>query len=1004
LTIDYQLPIANYQLPIANCQLPIEERVYSNWQLIIVNSAASAPLQDPSGKLVRRTMPEFTCPHCQKPFTAPPTAGLVHCPLCQQSIDVPTTPASRWYLARDNKKLGPYTWQQLCTLAEDDQLHADDMLLQEGERQWVRADTLNGLFADRAPDHSTSPFLLALIGLGLCAIVAVSAAIGFLVLPRNKTIEPPPVAKSEDLRKDLDTPKPKDLDTPEPQDNDPKKNGKIEPKTKPPDEKQPKSPSREEVTARFVARLNRYRKSAGLDAVTVDAELSQGCQAHAQYLAKQVDPPNLADEDPKKPGYSVEGKRAAQNALIVQADPLDALEQWMGSLFQRAALLSPGTRGVGIGFEPTKDGWICVVDPLRGSGEPIVIVPAPNQLEVPLSFTSGPEVPDEKAAAGYPLSITFPPAQRITGASIELRDAKGKAIDGWTWTPQKPLSNGRQRNSIAFVPKGLLQGRTVYQVKASATVDGKPWSLDWKFTTADDVDTDGVWARKALAKVNEYRAAAGLKPVALDEKLSGPCLAHARYLVINEGDPALQGLSAHDEDLKLPGASKEGAIAGKASVIAVGDYEPIDGVDSWMGTLYHRVPMLEPNLKTIGFGCVRGRRQGWAVVLNVSSGVERMSPSQPVFYPAPDQTDVPIHFPNGGEEPNPIPESKTGRAGYPITASFPRDTPLKSVRGNLTDAKGTEIACWLSSPEKPANPRFAGQQGNSACLIAKAPLSPNTKFHVHFEGQVAGKAWEKKWNFTTGAAGPSVAAAGRQVLDRLNLHRADVGLSPVILDDTLSRGCQLHAEYLAINADVLLQKNVPVNDEDPNIPGFTHDGLQSARQSLVFTNAPHPVLQIDDLMASFTGRVFILDPLLKRVGIGCAHDIGRGWRCVLNASVGRGETREIVYPAAKQDDVPLLGYDRLGDGKTQPGFPITVTFPRPAKVGKVAAELKDANGKQVEIHISSPTMPLDVNRQAGIVGVHPLAPLQPDHLYTVTISAIVNGREWRQTWQFTTKR
>jgi uncharacterized protein YkwD len=914
-------------------------------------------------------------------------------PKNHQSMNQPKTPASRWYVARDNKKFGPYTWQQLRTLAERGELLPSDMLLQEGTKKWVGAGASEfALLFTRIPSRGFSCPLVALIGIAVCALVAVSGATGYLLFIREKPVDHPPIVEASDRQKDKDPPKTTD--------------GGID--KKPPDEKPPKTTPREVMTTRFVDQLNRYRKSAGLGTITFDAELSRGCQAHAQYLVKHVDPDNLgaadlANEDPEKPGFTAEGQRAAQGALIAAAEPVEALEQWMASLFPRVLLLTPGIRSVGIGIEKTKDGWICVVDSVRGSGEPIVVVPARKQFDVPLSFSSGREMPDDKAFAGYPISVTFPLSVRVADAMIELRDAKGKMIDGWTWTPQKPLANGGQNNTVAFIPKGLLQGRTVYQVKASAKIDGKAWNLEWPFTTADDVDSDGTRAKKTLAKVNEYRAHAGLQPVALDDKLSGPCLAHARYLVMNEGHPSLQGLSAHDEDLKLPDASKEGDAAGKASVIAIGDYDPMDGVESWMGTLYHRVPILEPKLKTIGFGCARGRRQGWVVVLNVSTGVHKLSPTQPVFCPAPDQTDVPVSFPNGGEEPNPIPEGKSGRAGFPITASFPKDAPLKNAQGKLTDDQGTEIPCWFSSPEKPANPRYADRQGNTVCLIGKAPLTPNTKFHVHFQGRIAGKAWERKWAFTTGAAGPTVAAAARQVVDRLNRHRADVGLSAVTIDDTLSRGCQLHAEYLVKNADMLLKANARVDDEDPNLPGFTRDGLRSAQQSLVFTDAPRPVIQIDDLMASVTGRLYLLEPRLNRVGIGCAHDIGRGWRCVLDANGGRGDAR-FIYPAAKQENVPTVGYDRLNDVNTRPGFPISVTFPHQAKLGKVQAALTDANGKDIEIHISSPSKPLDAKRQPGIVGIHPLAPLQPGQAYTVTVSVIVNGVEWRQTWQFTTKK
>src|SRR5260370_21606211 len=77
-----------------------------------------------------------------------------------------------------------------------------------------------------------------------------------------------------------------------------------------------------------------------------------------------------------------------------------------------------------------------------------------------------------------------------------------------------------------------------------------------------------------------------------------------------------------------------------------------------------------------------------------------------------------------------------------------------------------------------------------------------------------------------------------------------------------------------------------VNDEDVNLPGFTREGLRSAQQSMVFTNAPTPFFQVDDLMATFSSRVYLLDPRLQRIGFGCFHDVGRGWRCVLDVHVG----------------------------------------------------------------------------------------------------------------------
>jgi uncharacterized protein YkwD len=610
----------------------------------------------------------------------------------------------------------------------------------------------------------------------------------------------------------------------------------------------------------------------------------------------------------------------------------------------------------------------------------------------------------EGSVAGYPITVTFPADKQVTAASIEVCDDKGTPLDGTQWTPEKPARAGRQANTITFIPRGLLQGNAVYQVKAAAQLDGKSWQREWSFTTDDDTDTKGVSAKKALAIVNDYRTKAGLKPVALDDALGQACAKHARYLVMNEGHPALEGLKAHGEDLTLPGASKEGKDAGLASNIAIGDFAPLDGLHNWMATLYHRVQMLDPRLERVGFACARGRRQGWVILLNVVTGRTAGDRADIVIYPAPDQAGVPLTFPNGGEEPNPLPADKTGRAGYPITASFPMSiavpnkTPFTRGSATLKDAKGAEVPCWFSSPEKLANPKFAGHQSNTVCLIPKAPLPANSVLEVHMQGELAGKPWQKKWKFTTGGAGPSAADASRAVYERINAYRALAGLNAITPDDKLSRGCQLHAEYLARNTLELQKSRVSPNDEDPLLPGYTFEGRAAAKHADVFTNAPTPIAQIDDVMATFSRRIFLLDPGLVRVGYGCAHDLGRGWRCVLDLNGRRSDGPVVVYPVPRQEEVPLVGYDHVAEAKGKPGYPISVTFSRQAVPRNAAAVLRDAAGKAVDVAVIAS----DKAGQRNTIAVHPLAPLLPNHTYTVTVGAIVGSSEWRQEWSFTT--
>ncbi len=149
---------------------------------------------------------------------------------------------------------------------------------------------------------------------------------------------------------------------------------------------------------------------------------------------------------------------------------------------------------------------------------------------------------------------------------------------------------------------------------------GRPWQRTWSFTTlkepnrfADDLDD------KLLAQVNAVRKAAGLRAVRLDASLSQGCQSHARYLSLNANHPAGRGLAVHREDASLPGATPEGTRAAKASVIAI-VLDPQTCVEGWMATLYHRVPILTPNLERIGFGHARIADRKWACVLDTGNG------------------------------------------------------------------------------------------------------------------------------------------------------------------------------------------------------------------------------------------------------------------------------------------------------------------------------------------------------------------------------------------------
>lgn len=758
-----------------------------------------------------------------------------------------------------------------------------------------------------------------------------------------------------------------------------------------------------EAFSQVVARLNEMRRAAGLGAVTMDVDLSRGCQAHADYVIAhfaELDDKSMQSEDPARAGFSDEGQKAARASMLAFVEPAKAIDVWLARLNSRSPLLHPDLQRLGVGAKAKGKQWVCVVDPTRGHGSPPpVAYPAPDQKKVPLSFSGGPEVTD--TAAGFPVSLQFATNKSPTAITALLTDDAGNRVPVATSTPETPLPGVRRPGLIGMIPRQALAPKTRYKARITGDLDGKPFAQEWSFTTEDDGDDDGVMAAKMLDRINRIRRQAELNPVKLDAELSKACRLHAKYLVVNARRPEVQGMGAHREDAKLPGYSAEGEKAAKASDIALGDYEPTDALDGWMATLYHRVPILEPELREIGFGCARGRRLGWVTVLDVAS---RRDPgrSRPIFWPVDRQTDVPLNFPPGGETPNPIPDEKVTRAGYPITAFFPGQLPVLKSQARLEDAEGKNVPCWFSSKEAPANPKFVNHQGNTICLIPKEPLRAETTYRVTITGEHLGDAWKKSWTFTTAKAAGASDEAARAAIERLNFARKSAGIGAVMLDPALSAGCQAHADYLVRNQSLRGTKGFSLVDEDAALPGYTAAGQASAKRGDVFWLAPTSATQIDDLLGTLYRRSFALDPRLRRVGLGCAHEVGQGWINVLDLNSGRDDGAPVVFPGAGQEAVPREGRDKV-PGETVSGYPITVWFPGRPKIDNVQASVAEAGGATIDIRLSTPTQPFDAKAaQPNVIAIHPLRPLRPNRAYSVNISAEINGVPWRHSSRFAT--
>jgi uncharacterized protein YkwD len=379
--------------------------------------------------------------------------------------------------------------------------------------------------------------------------------------------------------------------------------------------------------------INMFRKAAGLNPVQRDAPLSQACESHARYVLRhrgRVPQLDVQNQDESLEGYTPEGARIARQSFIrldSSSRPTDAVDWLLDSVMNRNLLLNPTMKEVGIAAAGSGSrGWIWVLhfpsQRERGEGQPVAY-PGNDQTAVPLYFPRKvrdlvPEAPADQIA-GYPVTLTYYPAIKITGVSATLQTAKGAEVPTWVSTPEKRLNGTGRYNQIVLLPRQPLTPKTTYRVRIAATVDDKPTTQEWTFTTVDPALEEQAVAEHLLAEINRHRQFVGLGKVTLDETLSQGCQLHADYLVRNLSNPSAAGLNIHDEDKSLPGYTEAGRRAGEASVIAVLG-EPRESVAMWMATLYHRLPLLTPGVKRIGYGQRQHPTRGWITVLDCTSG------------------------------------------------------------------------------------------------------------------------------------------------------------------------------------------------------------------------------------------------------------------------------------------------------------------------------------------------------------------------------------------------
>jgi uncharacterized protein YkwD len=265
-------------------------------------------------------------------------------------------------------------------------------------------------------------------------------------------------------------------------------------------------------------------------------------------------------------------------------------------------------------------------------------------------------------------------------------------------------------------------------------------------------------AQRALAAVNRVRAAAGLAPVVLDTRLSAAALAHTYYWLFNNASPAVAKLGIHRETAGTLGftgvRAADRAQAFDYSAGPVGEDITHRGsadaaVRDWVDSVYHRMPILRPDLRAIGYA---DATLGPLPMEDMEFGFAAAgSPgAAPVAYP-PDGADrVPTTFVDN-ELPDPVPAGGPRVTGYPVTVTFPVGVVVRVSAFSLSGPDGTPVDAFLLAP--------SADTENSASLLPHAALQPGTRYTARLRGTVGGRPYARAWSFTTAGVDQGLVGA-----------------------------------------------------------------------------------------------------------------------------------------------------------------------------------------------------------------------------------------------------
>jgi hypothetical protein len=174
---------------------------------------------------------------------------------------------------------------------------------------------------------------------------------------------------------------------------------------------------------------------------------------------------------------------------------------------------------------------------------------------------------------------------------------------------------------------------------------------------------------------------------------------------------------------------------------------PAQAVDTWVNSVWHRIPILDPWTTHLGYGSSTR-----CDTIDFGRGSMPPPANTIAIYPYDGQLDVPTSFDGQTDAPGPPAPPDGWPSASPISVHA-QNVVVTQHTLTLDGSSALIDHVWLDSDTDSVPADTRRSLTNTAFLYANKPFQANSKYRVQISGSYGSGTFSKTWTFTTGAAG-----------------------------------------------------------------------------------------------------------------------------------------------------------------------------------------------------------------------------------------------------------